>query len=580
MAGTTLDVEHTLQPDYLAVEISNKFSEWSDLRRSKTEEWKELRNYLYATDTRTTGNAALPWSNNTTTPKLTQLLDNLHANYLAALFPNSKWMKWEGDTREDDATGKANLIQNYLYHKMSKSSFEDTVSALVYDYIEYGNCFAQVIHDIEGEYDEDGDFNTFYIGPKLIRISPYDIVFNPIASKFADTPKIVKSIKTLGEIQMLVDKDPANEYLKGVFDRMVDNRQAVLSSTEVDKSEGFVADGYSSIQHYYGSDYVEILTFYGSIYDKDAKKYLGNREITIVDRAYVLDNRACKSWFGKAPIFHAGWRPRPDNLYAMGPLDNLVGLQYRIDHLENLKADVFDQIAYPVKIIRGDVEEFTWEPGAEIYVGEEGNVEYLRPEGTALQADFQIDVLMNRMEELAGAPKQAMGIRTPGEKTAFEVQSLQNSASRIFEHKTAQFERVFLEPIINSMLEVGRRNMDQYEIVSGQNEDTGRRYFLEITKSDLLAQGKLVPVGARHFAERARRIQNLSQLMQVKAADPSVAPHISGKQIAKILAYELGEEKLYGENVAIQEQAATQNAISDAEADVEEELMVKAEKGL
>jgi hypothetical protein len=264
----------------------------------------------------------------------------------------------------------------------------------------------------------------------------------------------------------------------------------------------------------------------------------------------------------------------------MGPLDNLVGLQYRVDHLENLKADVFDQIAYPVKIIRGDVEEFTWEPGAEIYVGEEGNVEYLRPDATALNADFQIDVLQNRMEELAGAPKQAMGIRTPGEKTAFEVQSLQNSASRIFEHKTAHFERVFLEPILNAMLEIGRRHMDRHEVVPAQNEDETRKYFMDITKEDLLGQGKLVPIGARHFAERARRVQNLSQLMQIKQADPSVAPHISGKMLAKILAEELGEYKLFGENIAIQEQLATQNAMADAEVDFEEEQQVKMEQGM
>ena len=27
---------------------------------------------------------------------LTQIRDNLHANYLDALFPNDDWMKWEG----------------------------------------------------------------------------------------------------------------------------------------------------------------------------------------------------------------------------------------------------------------------------------------------------------------------------------------------------------------------------------------------------------------------------------------------------------------------------------------------------
>ena len=55
----------------------------------------------------------------------------------------------------------------------------------------------------------------------------------------------------------------------------------------------------------------------------------------------------------------AGWRPRPDNLYAMGPLDNLVGMQYRIDHLENLKSDVFDQIAYPILKIRVTLRTLT-----------------------------------------------------------------------------------------------------------------------------------------------------------------------------------------------------------------------------
>jgi hypothetical protein len=579
MSGKVLDVEHTLDPDNLAVEISNKFTSWNDFRRKKVEDWKELRNYVFATDTSTTTNALLPWSNTTTTPKITQIRDNLHANYFASLFPNRRWMRWEGDNQEDDSLGKTRVIESYLYHKIAKSGFVDEVSKLIDDYILYGNCFAMVEHETDSTQTESGEINTLYSGPVVKRISPMDIVFNPTASNFRETPKIIRSIKSLGEIKRLIEKDPSNSHYQEVFGRMLENREAVLSSSEVDKSEGFTADGFGSIQHYYSSDYVEILSFYGDIYDSDKQQYLGNRCITIVDRAYVLDNREVESWYGYAPIFHAAWRSRPDNLYGMGPLDNLVGMQYRIDHLENLKADVFDQIGYPVKVIRGDVEEFTWEPGAEIYVGEEGDVSYLMPDATALNADLQIDVLMNRMEEMAGAPRQAMGIRTPGEKTAFEVQTLQNSASRIFEMKTAHFERVFLEPILNSMVEVGRRYMNQQETIPMEN-DEGVRYFSQIKKSDLLGQGKVIPVGARHFAERARRVQNLTQLMQVKANDPSMAPHLSGKMLAKIFAQELGEEKLYGENIAVQEQMETQAAMTDAQVDFEEEQMEKVERGL
>jgi hypothetical protein len=182
------------------------------------------------------------------------------------------------------------------------------------------------------------------------------------------------------------------------------------------------------------------------------------------------------------------------------------------------------------------------------------------------------------MEEMAGAPKQAMGIRTAGEKTAFEVQSLQNAASRIFEHKTAHFERVFLEPILNAMLEISRRNMDSIEVIP--SKDSNGVFFLDISKDDILGSGKVIPMGARHFAERARRIQNLTQLYQIKATDPTVAVHLSGKEFARILAEELGEPSIYKDNVAIEEQLETQQVSQEAEMTNQQQLMAAQEMGI
>ena len=581
MAGTTIELEHLLNPDTLAVEIANRWVEWNSLRDKWLVEKKELRNYLYATDTRTTKNAALPWSNSTTTPKLTQIMDNLHANYFATLFPQQKWMRWEATTAADGTREKREVIQSYMDNKVRQSDFINTASSLLYDWIQYGNCFATVEWSQEYNTKESGEVTTNYIGPRLIRISPYDIVFNPTASDFYKTPKIIKSILTLGEIKRMIDKDPSKAHWQAIIDKMMYARASIRQSDSAyNKADGFIADGFTSIQQYYESDYVEVLTFYGDIFDYNENKLHSDRIITVVDRAYVLENEENPSWLGHAPIFMSGWRPRPDNLYAMGPLDNLVGMQYRIDHLENLKADVFDQIAYPVMKIRGDVEDFDFQPGARIYLGEEGDVGYLQPDGTALQADLQTQLLENKMEEMAGAPRQAMGIRTPGEKTAFEVQSLQNSASRIFEHKTAHFERTFLEPIMNAMLEVARRNMNMSDTIRVLDDATGAILFRSITKDDITAKGKIVPVGARHFAERARRVQNLTQLYQLKLADPTIAPHLSGKEMAKIMAEELGEPRLYGENISVIEQLETQQTVQEAEMVNQEQLMAAQQMGV
>lgn len=578
MAGTTIELDHMLSPDHVATEIADRWREWSNLREQKVEEWKELRNYLYATDTKTTKNAMLPWSNSTTTPKLTQIMDNLHANYFATLFPQRSWFKFYGDTAESNTKQKRDVIQGYIENKVNQSDFVNIASTLLYDYITYGNCFATVSWEENYTYLEEEGLTPNYIGPRLVRISPFDMCFNPTAATFEKTPKIIRSIKTLGELKRMSDTD---RNIEAAFGRLMRGRAAVRGSDATfAKADGYIADGFTSIQQYYESDYVEVLTFYGDIYDREADEYHTSRVLTVFDRAYLVSSEPERSWLGHSPIFHAGWRPRPDNLYAMGPLDNLVGMQYRIDHLENLKADVFDQIAYPILKIRGDVEDFDFAPATRIYMGEEGDVGYLVPDATALQADFQIRLLEDKMEEMAGAPKQAMGIRTAGEKTAFEVQTLQNAASRIFEHKTAHFERVFLEPILNAMLEISRRNMNTSDVIRTTDDASGLALFREITREDITAKGKIVPVGARHFSERARRVQNLQQLYQLKLQDPSVAAHMSGKEFARILAEELGESTLFSENVMVTEQLETQQAAQEAEMLNAEQLAMKEQMGI
>ncbi len=102
---------------------------------------------------------------------------------------------------------------------------------------------------------------------------------------------------------------------------------------------------------------------------------------------------------------------------------------------------------------------------------------------------------------------------------------------------------------------------------------------MNVTKNDILAQGHIVPRGARHFAERATRVQNINSLVGLMQ-NPQVGAHISGKKIAEMLADLLNEPDLYAENVAIKEAESTQKASNDSEAAVMEDLSIAAEEGL
>jgi hypothetical protein len=405
MASTgtnTADVTLGLNnPDALAGEIMNMWYRWKSARNLIEQRWVETKRYVFATSTRETTNAKNPWDNTVNRPKLYNLYNNLLVNTDFALFPKSDWLEFISFDQQSDSKAKRDAAVAYLRTKHRMSGFRQVIRRLVSDWILYGNCFGMVEWQEGFTTKESGEFIPSYVGPKLKRISPYDICFNPTAASFEDSPKIIKSIKSLGEIKRMIDSDPNNDYLNGVFEKMMSARKNVRGTDgHFEKAEGFIADGFTSIEQYYESDYVEIMTFYGDIYDQESGELMSDRVITIVDRAHVLDNQENPSWMGKAPIFHSGWRNRPDNLYAMGPLDNLVGMQYRIDHLENLKADVFDQIAYPILKIKGDVEDFDFEPGARIYMGEEGDVGYMAPDSTAHPLGQQSKSIRKKTDEI------------------------------------------------------------------------------------------------------------------------------------------------------------------------------------
>jgi hypothetical protein len=313
---------------------------------------------------------------------------------------------------------------------------------------------------------------------------------------------------------------------------------------------------------------VEVLEFEGDAFDPETGKLYAGHKIIVVDRTTVVHNEPFDSWLGHSNKKHTGWRPRPESLLAMGPLDNLVGMQYRVDHLENLKADVFDQIAHPVVYQKGHVEEWDWGPGSRIYGDTESDVTVLRPDSVALNANMEIGQLLSLMEEMAGAPKQAMGIRTPGEKTAYEVQVLENAAGRIFQNKVTHFESTFLEPLLNDMLEAARRNIDGSEEIAVPDIDLGVVEFQKVTAEDLKANGKLVPMGARHYAEIATKIQNLNAFMGSAAyQDPSVKANFSAvkiaEQIGELLKLEPGTVR---QGVRIMEDAKLQQLAQSAQA--------------
>lgn len=567
MTGKVLELDDVLDKDRLAVRITEKWQEWDNLRINKKTDWEEVRRYVYATDTTQTSNSKLPWKNKTTIPKLCQIRDNLYSNYTATLFPQRKWLVWEANDADSNSIDKRDAITNYMNWVITQPSFKHEMDKIILDYIDYGNCFATV-EWIDQRVELPIGIQAGYVGPMVKRISPLDIVFNPTAENFESSPKIIRSIISLGELkeylQRLSNDDNRAEY-EALWNYLKElrNSAANYQGDWAQRDALYSMDGFSSFRDYLMSEVVEVFTFYGDIYDSEHDEFLKNHVITVVDRHKLIGKKPNPSFFGYPPIVHVPWRKKQDNLWGMGPLDNLVGMQYRLDHLENMKADIVDTVTYPVQKIKGFVEDYTWQPGEKIFVSEEGDVELVVPNVQPLQMDNELVFYSQTMEEMAGAPKEAMGFRTPGEKTKYEVQRLENAASRLFNNKIKQFEEHGEERLFNYMLELARRNMTGVNSIKVFDNEFKNTTFQSLTVEDITGIGRIKPVAARHFAEQAELIQNLTNLTgsQLWA---SVQPHFSSIKLAQIVAniFNLDDFEVVVPYIALAEQADAQKQVN------------------
>ena len=573
----TTDVHSTVQlltPDSMADEISTLWDRFKRARSSWEAEMIEIRNYKYATSTNTTEVGQAAFKNSTTIPKLSQIAMNLQANYNAHLFSNPNWAQFEAFNTDSAAKESKDVVEAYVRTKIRRKDYEATLNLNLIDWIDTGATFAQQRYITETYEDSNGHAKMLYQGCILEKINPEDIVFDVTASSFSAARKIIRKTYGLGDIRRLIAEDANTPFTHEILEEMRSTRQSVRSSGITGTTSGFdwnseslSKEGFGSLLDYMQGDTVEVLEFYGDFYSIDNGEYLRNHKIIVADRRKVISTEPIRSRNGSQYIYYSGWEDRPNNLMGMSPLARLVGMQYKLDKLENQRADAFDRIINPPIIEKGDVEFFGTRgaPGGRYVVDEQGDVREINLDATVLNADFQMQNSMAIMEEMAGSPRNSSGFRTPGEKTKFEVQFLENGANRIFRTKTNKFEREFIEPILNDMVELALDNLGETDLVSTESTEFNTQQFLAVSKSDLNISGTLRARGSRMFAEKATALQNLLGIFNTPAFE-LIKPHTSRVKLASSLE-DLADLKgldLFTPNIGIQEDAASQQMVNQS----------------
>lgn len=550
--------------DEIVPELIRTYESWRSERAPIEKEWSDTQQMLFATDAAQSVGAVASsgWKNNSTRGKLTQIRDNLHANYASAILNNPTNFKWESYGSDANIHKKRRVITAYMANKLEQSNFDKTVTKLLWDYIDYGVAFASArwINKTREVYNKQTgitDTITEYTGIEALRHSPYDVVINPTAANIEDSPQFVRSLVTLGEILSMQKNMIHDDAFKDKIKAMIDIRKmGGAHADDTYKDLQYQVQGYGSYTNYLQSGVIELITYYGNLVTNDGE-LLENQRVVIADRSLILVHDTYDALPSRSFIKMAGWRDRPDNLYSQSPLSKLIGLQFRLDKLENMKADAIDLAIEPPIAIKGEVSDFTWQPGEVIDVDIDGDIQEMGKNlGGVITAQNEIAALEAAMEEFAGAPKQAMGFRTPGEKTAFEVQSLETAGSRIFQQKVIKFERELLEPLLNDMLALARINLQSQTEIKIIDPDLNVEDFISITVDDLIANGTIKAIGSRHYITKSQLMQELAGLFNSGMAS-IIQPHISGIKLAELIkdVLQLDKYDIVRPMVALEEKA-------------------------
>lgn len=577
MPVKTFDINHDIETDSLAENISNKWISWINGRQQWEERYRKVLQYLYSTTTDTIyGQASNPWCSNVHIPKMTQLRDVLITYELESLFSLSDYFEFEGFTQDSNTLLNRNIIKNLLRNLLDEGGFRSTIEQLVADYIDSGNCFTMPVWESQQIEDQEGLKSLFWEGSKAIRINPLDIVFDPTASSFKDSPKIIRTVVSLGELTVLAEKDP---IMKKGLDKALKIRQDIMTAMtngDTIKGDEISIAGFGNWSTYVSSDVVELLTFYGTVYDVVKKELHKNKKIVIMDRRVLLTEEPMEALNGYNFIFKGGYRDRKDILWSMSPLENLLGMQARIDFLENKRSDCYDATVNPVRVIKGNVDmPDSLGPGDEIRMDADCDVRYLAPDTSILTADTLMDRYEYKMEEFAGSPKEVLGLRTPGEKTMFEVDQLMTAATRIFQRQIKKFEREIMEPLLNGLFQLYvSRKAGQTIAVKFWDSKKEMYTFKTINVDDINTMGRIVVFGTEVAQEKAKIAQALQMLGQNPLfLDEAVRNNISTSELGKIFCYIAGLDKfsdLYKKNARLYEITDQQKVIEDLSKQVDE----------
>lgn len=562
---TALVTEQEWNDDDIARLIAQRWTDLYGQRETQRQRDKEVIEYLHASSIKDTTNYKDHNLKGHTTniPMLYKHKEVLVAMYMDMWFPNSNYMKWEQDrSMDEEQVKKGRTTAAYIQKKLKYVPNAKAMRQLAEDFVTYGRIAALTDFERVMKPNNVGGMTAVYEGPIIHRLHPDSYVFDVTAADIRKTPKIIRHVYSMAEI-VRMHEDGSKIYTKEVVDKMFMRRSRNNQGSgweQANKYANMAIQGYGDYNAYLQSGHVEILAFLGDLYDNSTNKLLRDQHILVLDRDEVVYRADMNTVTGDNFFYHV-YEGFESTLGGIGPLHKVVGLQYAMNHVQNMKANALDlELQPPLKFQGGDATQ-PFGAGERFVLDIDEDVNPMNPGTQALQVNAEQGFIMSLYDQVTGVPSELSGIRTAGEKTAFEVDQILSGGQRIPTRKAAEAEQFFWEPLIRSMLEQAQDNMALSDYVKVINDSQGVETFVEVTKDSLVEASSIYPIGARGLAEEARSLREFHTITQNPIIAQLIQPHTSGKALVRKIEKSLNWEQsgVFRDYVQLAEQAELQD---------------------
>lgn len=497
----------------LSRQVETRFDEWKAARQGLEYRWQQCYNaYLGKGFQPSEQGSSRKEGYQVHRPVTFEVVEQLHSALLEGLMPNQT-LPFSVQGRSEADHAKAADVKLLLESKLAEAKLYPTLHAFLKQLLLYGNSVLALPWKKESQ-----------LMPRLEPLKKLGVTVGYLPVQEEQVCYDAPAFEVLNLFDVVVDPQ-ADSLNDGTLIRQCRSHLEALKASGLYQGLEAVAVALEGLKEQ--PQTLTLLEGWGHFTLPSGERLEGCVLTLVKETGTLIRCEAMGLPQGQKPFLWATLTPLPQQLYGLGCVQPVLGLQYAINALSNQKLDVLNlcinaPYTYLITDDIFDPETVMHRPGALIPVKSHETLRPLALPAQNLDAAYQeIADLRQEMLEATGVHRlQAESGNRLNGRTALEVQALVSQGQQKLGGTLSHLEQSFLEPLLGRVYRSMQHFMAGQNVVRRVGKDGGVQYHTVATDWLPCTHCQFSLSGQRGLLQEQREYNALLQLVELLKAIP------------------------------------------------------------